>query len=103
MSELKFQKPWGIFVSDDSEKNVTNELRKEISSAHSLWQKIDKVIGRSYTSDDVLIRLNDGKFAVVHLTWKGKIDQLRNDIPTMKLFQNKQAAQNWLDEQEVDE
>jgi hypothetical protein len=46
------------------------ELRKEVTSSHVLYGFEAKLIARRYDSDDALYKLDDGRVARVHLTWK---------------------------------
>ncbi|GAK72999.1 hypothetical protein RRU01S_29_01160 [Agrobacterium rubi TR3 = NBRC 13261] len=46
------------------------ELRTEVTSSHVLYGFDAKLIARRYDSDDALYKLDDGRVARVHLTWK---------------------------------
>jgi hypothetical protein len=60
--------PW--FPLDDAEAaNVEVELRREISADHALSRIATVPIARRFDRDDVLLSLDDGRWATVHLTW----------------------------------
>jgi hypothetical protein len=46
------------------------ELGPEVSVGHVLYGRTSTVIARSQASDDVLVALEDSRWAVVHLTWR---------------------------------
>lgn len=46
------------------------ELRTEVAPGHVLYGLDAKLIARRYDCDDGLYRLEDGRVARVHLTWK---------------------------------
>lgn len=46
------------------------ELRTEVAGGHVLYGVNTKLIARRYDCDDALYRLDDGRVAKVHLTWK---------------------------------
>lgn len=56
-------------------------LERELSAAHPLFSRSPKVIGRCRATDDVVVSLGDGSFAIVHLTWQGKPDQFPDKYP----------------------
>jgi len=49
---------------------LLRELRAEVAEGHPLAGVKVEVIGRSEARDDVLVLAGDGRWAVVHLTWK---------------------------------
>ena len=63
----KLLEPW-IDPGEHAE-GLHEELRRELSWSHPLKGRSATVIGRSTDSDDILLDLGDGTFAVVHLTW----------------------------------
>ena len=85
---LKFLEPWIDMIEfEESSEVFENELRKEIHEAHPLWAKSFKAIAKRQDNDDVLVELEDGQLAVVHLTWSGKSE---SDIfPRTKTYLNK--------------
>lgn len=71
MESLIFLDPW---QSTKSEKFLL-ELKKEICEDHVLYNKELEVVARRRDRDEYLFWLiNDGKFAQVHLTWRGSIE-----------------------------
>jgi len=66
-----FLDPWQF---TNSEKFIL-ELRKEVCIEHVLYNKKLKIIARRCDRDEYLFQLIDeGKFAQVHLTWRGSVE-----------------------------
>ncbi|MDQ6420472.1 hypothetical protein RB620_13595 [Paenibacillus sp. LHD-117] len=71
MNNDTFLDPWQI---SKSEKFLV-ELRKEVCADHVLYNKILMIVARRRDRDEYLFRLiNEGKFAQVHLTWRGAVE-----------------------------
>ena len=49
-----------------------SELIREIGPEHPLYQANAKLIARRFDRDDALFQLDDGRVALVHLTWSGQ-------------------------------
>jgi len=45
------------------------ELNAQLGKKHPLYRKFNKPIARCYSQDDVLYQLNDGTYAIIHLTY----------------------------------
>ena len=56
---------WGI-LNDD---HFLNELNSELKPDHPLHGKVRKALARCYSQDDFLFLLDDGSYAIVHLTF----------------------------------
>lgn len=72
--QLPFAEPW-LDMADASQElknGLLTELKKEVHRKHPLYRLKAEVIGQRQDNDDVLIKLEDGRIAVVHLTWAGK-------------------------------
>jgi hypothetical protein len=50
--------------------SIQQELLAEVAAGHPLSRISSEVIARSEASDDVLVLLEDGRWALVHLTWR---------------------------------
>jgi hypothetical protein len=63
--------PWKA-VEGEEKKLLEQELLAELCTHHVLYSVPLELIGRSLTSDEVLVRLRGvgHQYAVVHLTWK---------------------------------
>lgn len=82
-----WQRPWrGVYVDNKEQESLRAELVREISPAHPLHDRDPCVIGRRVDNDDILVKTNDGRFAVVHLTWSGRIDQYPDKYPWTVFF-----------------
>jgi hypothetical protein len=77
---------------------VQGELEKEISSAHPLWGCDPKVFGRHQACDDILVALNEGRFAIVHLIWHGKVDQYPDRFPSTQIIDDIEEVQKTIDD-----
>ena len=96
---ISWQEPW-LPIHDESEwRGLQTELEKELSSAHPLWDSGASVFGRHQGCDDVLVALHDGRFAIVHLVWHGKIDQYPDKYPWTVLYDDITTLQKGLDEE----
>ncbi|MFC0003588.1 hypothetical protein [Micromonospora siamensis] len=52
---------------------LTDELIRETSPGHPLYEAAFVVAGRSQARDDVLLEVGD-RWALVHVTWSGKAE-----------------------------
>jgi hypothetical protein len=57
-------KPWFW-----TEQDFEDQLKREVGSNHILYEMAATTIARRQDSDDVAFGLENGKYAVVHLTW----------------------------------
>ena len=75
IANIDLPEPW-IKVSP-LEINFEAELKKELGIGHPLFGRTVRAIARRADNDDVLFEVSGclRPFAVVHLTWSGKIDQ----------------------------
>jgi hypothetical protein len=72
MDNTEFEKPW-LFIESDVERNhLIEELEKEINPNHVLYGKKSIPIAKREDDDDVIFKISDGSYALVHLTWSGK-------------------------------
>lgn len=62
---------WMRLVGDRSAQFLA-EAVVEIAPAHDLAARNLKAVSTCPACDDVLFRLDDGSFAIVHLTWSGQ-------------------------------
>ncbi len=73
-------------VNDIKEKQqLENELRVEINNGHLLYNKNVSAIIRRYDCDDVVYQLSDNSYALVHLTWSGKIES-NSKFPSTSIY-----------------
>ena len=61
--------PWRDVEDLQEQQVLTKRLKIEVGRDHALWGLGAVVIARSDADDDVLAKLEDGRFAIVHLTW----------------------------------
>ncbi|WP_129789139.1 hypothetical protein [Promicromonospora panici] len=81
MTRLKLSSEW--WGSDDPEPSaeesfaaVLHEIEQELNPEHDLYGQVVRVEARFWPSDDVIVSLVDGTFALVHPTWSGKVETL---------------------------
>jgi hypothetical protein len=62
--------PW-LCVTDESVRSeLEKELEREVHESHPLWGSSRRtILAKRSDQDDVLVRLDNGKIAEVHLTW----------------------------------
>ncbi|WP_123814515.1 hypothetical protein [Myceligenerans xiligouense] len=61
--------------ADDNFAAVLHEIELELSPDHELAGQIMRVEARFGPSDDVIVSLIDGTFALVHPTWTGRVER----------------------------
>lgn len=66
---VAFREPWYEIEDEIHRAALQRQYDLEISEEHPLSGKKGRVIGKHVGTDDVLIQLADGRFAIVHLTW----------------------------------
>jgi len=101
--EINWIEPWW-HVKDNAKvkAGIQKELEAEIGPQHPLWQFKPEAIAKTDANDDVIVQLNDGRFACVHLVWHGKIDQYPDKFPSSVIFDTVKSLQTYLNE-EADE
>jgi len=67
--ELQVEWPWRGLLEREERQGLQQQLDLEIGRGHDLWQTGAKIVARSDADDDVMAMLNDGRYAIVHLTW----------------------------------
>ncbi len=55
-------------------QDLEHELDREMCKTHPLRSLAPRAVARRTDCDDVLFALNDGRLAVVHLTWNHEVD-----------------------------
>jgi hypothetical protein len=96
-SGLRLDIPWHQIDDPQHRQGIQMELNRELSPAHPLWGTDPRVFGRHQGNDDVLVALDDGRFAIVHLVWHGKVDQQPEKFPWTVISENVLEFQKQLD------
>jgi hypothetical protein len=86
---------WDLYAEERQRRAIANELVAELSPEHPLFGHPGEVIARSEASDDVLLLLEDGRWAIVHLTWRGAPE--RPPWPVATAYDSAQDVQEALD------
>ncbi|GAB1641432.1 hypothetical protein [Krasilnikovia sp. MM14-A1259] len=79
MDDIVFTYPWRDLRSADpadvaQREALAAELAVEVSPGHPLHGKPAIVTAKSEVTDDIVVRLADRSWAVVHLTWRGSAE-----------------------------
>ena len=61
-------------AADENFAAVLREIQVELGPQHELFGQVVRVEARFGPSDDVVVSLSDGTFALVHPTWKGSAE-----------------------------
>lgn len=87
--QLKFDPPWEDIneYSQDIRQALLKELKRELHRKHPLYRMGVILIGQRQDNDDILVELEDGRIAVVHLTWKGRSES--GPWPSTRVYQDK--------------
>lgn len=87
MTGLTLSDRWWRPGDDDA---LRAELSREIRRGHPLHRRIERVEARFDATDDLLVRLHDGGYALVHPTWSGHRE--RAPFPLCRLLGDAGAA-----------
>ncbi len=86
---LNFLDPWwDIMETPDIGEAINIELKKELHRDHKLYNSEYEVLAKRQDNDEILVELNSGELAKVHLTWSGKREQ--RNYPLTTFFRNHQ-------------
>lgn len=86
---LNFLDPWwDIMETPDLGERVSAELKKELPRNHKLYNGKYEVLAKRQDNDEILVELNSGELATIHLTWSGKEEQ--GNFPLTTYFRNSQ-------------
>ena len=94
-TNINWPESWWYLENEIALKNsIQKELDLELSEHHPLWDCNPQVLAKSESSDDILVTLNDNRYALVHLTWNGKVDSFPQEYPKTTFFFNNTDLQN---------
>ena len=79
---------------DDNNTYFFKELTNELTENHLLYNRVTKAIMRRFSQDDVLYLLEDGTYAIVHLTYSK--DNLQG-WPKYKKFTTVEAVNKYIE------
>ena len=85
---LRFIDPYRDYVDLENSTidSLKNELSLELHLKHKLFNLEYKLIARKINNDDIILKLNDGRIAVVHLTWKSNTEI--EGYPITRIYDN---------------
>ncbi len=101
--QIEWPEPWWCLDQNlEARLGIQKELNSEVGPKHSLWGLKPVEIGKTDSNDDVIVHLNDGRFACVHLIWHGTLDQYPDKFPSTIVFDSVAGLQMYINE-EADE
>lgn len=96
---FKWTDPWWCLGENrELQQGIQKELESEIGNEHPLFEFKPLVFGKCDANDDIVVILNDGRFALVHLTWSGRVDSFPNNFPSSEIYDTAELLQNFLDD-----
>jgi hypothetical protein len=97
---LKYLDPYwdAMEMEEESIQALMSELKLELPDNHLLRNKNAELIGRKTNNDDIILELENGNIAVVHLTWKSKVEM--DGYPITRIYKNK--VEFWNKEMKLD-
>jgi len=78
----------------DSPGLLERELALEVGPRHPLFDCPARAVAQREDCDDVLFLLNDGGWAIVHLTWR-RAQEESEDFPACIRYETSDAAMAW--------
>jgi hypothetical protein len=81
--QIEYLLPWQESISDPDA--FLQELQRELVGTHPLFGQPAQAVAVRIDCDDVIFKLADEKYAVVHLTWSGKPENYPN-CPYTQIF-----------------
>jgi hypothetical protein len=97
---FSWPKSWRSLENEEElRKRIQVELNAEIGPKHPLWGFKPVAFAKRNSSDDILVHLKDGRFALVHLVWHGPIDQQSDKFPSTGFLTNDVELQKFLDDE----
>ena len=94
--DIDWQEPWHQVADTAGQLGLQRELTAEIGPRHPLWSTDPIVLGRHGGTDDVLVALSGGRYAIVHLVWHGHIDQDPSHYPATTLYADLESVKKAL-------
>jgi hypothetical protein len=94
-SELHLLSPWRTPIPNSE---LALELKREVGPGHPLFSKSVKALALAIDRDDVLFEISEGttrRYAVVHLTWSGHMEQSAK-WPSTQLFDSMAQWLEWM-------
>lgn len=86
---LKFLAPYQEEIEEEQEQSLLQELALELPEGHFLQGKKLELLAQRMDKDEIVLALEEGSIAVVHLTWTGKTELTA--YPTTRVYKNEKA------------
>ncbi|MCK7471139.1 MAG: hypothetical protein MZU95_10435 [Desulfomicrobium escambiense] len=83
---IEWKEPWRAIQFAAEIPGVQKQVDSEITTKHPLTGKGAIAIGRRIDNDDVLVILNDGTYASVHLVWGSGPGAFSEQYPSWYLY-----------------
>jgi hypothetical protein len=84
---------WHAIASSDEQNSFGEELKREVCKDHLLFDMQGKAVARRQNRDDFIFRMDNGRWAWVHLTWK---IETRVEWPSSELFNSLDECLDWI-------
>lgn len=86
---LRYLEPYwdAMEMEDKMIQALMNELKLELPDNHPLRNMNTELMARKTNNDDIVLKLENGNIAVVHLTWKGKKEIV--GYPITRIYKDK--------------
>lgn len=94
--DYRFTDPLRDLRGDAEKANELRlELERELSPGHMLGGVHFQVIAQALPQDEVLVETDDGRIALVHMTWSGRAES--PPWPTTEIVDSAEHLQNVLE------
>lgn len=98
LQQYKEEFPW-IFIESDNQYFL-EELKREINPGHPLYGQTLDTIAKSESDDNIIVVLEDGKYAIIHLTYSENEDV---KFPYFLQFNSRSALVESIEKQYLEE
>jgi hypothetical protein len=61
--------PWNVIEASEDRSLMEAQAHREIGPGHVLERERLQAVGRRFDRDDVLFRMDDDRWVIVHLVW----------------------------------
>lgn len=98
--DFEFPEPWWDLrvkrsAEDHQRESMKRQIELELEDGHPLNGRVDGILARCQSCDEVLIGLRDGTRAHIHLVWKGKQTK---PWPLFEIFESFEETSKYVDD-----
>ena len=102
MEEITWKLPWRKIQFEAEIPGVQNQLELEITDVHPLSGMLTIAVGRRVDCDDVLAKLCDGSYAIVHLVWGSGPGAFPEQYPSFTKYESLKAFTAEMEQDSLD-